>query len=796
MTIAQTSAINKTNSIFQRILSLFKSQKKDDSVQAVLPYDTLFKDGICKSGRKYTKTIQYYDITYQLAKAEDKEKILESWCGFLNYFDSSVFFQLTFLNQTSLENEFEKAIQIPDRQDGFDRIRKEYGDMLKEQLAKGNNGISKTKYITFGIEADTYKVAKSRLERMETDILSNFKKLGVRAYGLNGKERLSLLHDCLHENDSQRFSFQWEDIVNTGLSTKDMIAPNSFVFSKSGKTFKIGDRWAAASFLNITAADIFDEFLMKLLDLDDSLIINFHIQTLDQIQAIKQIKRIITDIEAMIIDEQKKAVRSGYDYDHIPNNLVLYSEEAKKLLEKLQNHDERLFLVTVLLTHTAKTREQLENNIFQTASVIQQKNCILRRLDYQQEQGFQSSLPLGMNQIPIQRALTSSATAIFVPFTTSELFQSTGEALYYGTNAISNNLIMADRKLLTSPNGLILGSTGSGKSFAAKREILNIFLCTQDDIIILDAEGEYLALVQALGGQVIEISPNSKSYINPFDINANYNEDDDPIVLKSDFLLTLCEQILSSNRDLELEEISIIDRCLKYIYERYFLNPIPENIPRLSNLYDSLIAQNLPIADRIANALEYYVQGTMNVFNHQTNINIHNRVVCFNTKNLGNNLKKIGMYIIQDAIWNRVSANRQQRKKTRIIIDEFHLLLKDKQTAGFSVEIWKRFRKWGGILTGITQDVTDLLKSPEIGNIFENTGFYYLLKQGPADREILSKKLNISENQLSYITDVDAGEGLLIYGNTIIPFKDHFPKDTLLYQIMTTKPDEMEGLNL
>ena len=668
--------------------------------------------------------------------------------------------------------------------------------MLKEQLAKGNNGISKTKYITFGIEADTYKTAKSRLERMETDILSNFKKLGVQAYGLNGKERLSLLYDCLNEGNRQKFSFQWDDIVNTGLSTKDFIAPSSFLFSQSGKTFKIGDRWAAVSFLNITAADIFDEFLMKLLELEDSLIINFHIQTLDQLQAIKQVKRIITDIEAMIIDEQKKAVRSGYDYDHIPNNLILYSEEAKKLLEKLQNHDERQFLATVLLTHTAKTKEQLENNIFQTASVIQQKNCILRRLDYQQEQGFQSSLPLGMNLIPIQRALTSSATAIFVPFTTSELFQATGEALYYGTNAISNNLIMADRKLLTSPNGLILGSTGSGKSFAAKREILNVFLCTQDDIIILDAEAEYLALVQALGGQVIEISPNSKSYINPFDINANYNEDDDPIVLKSDFLLTLCEQILSSNRDLELEEISIIDRCLKYIYERYFQNPIPENIPRLSNLYDSLIAQNLPIADRIANALEYYVQGTMNVFNHQTNINIHNRVVCFNTKNLGNNLKKIGMYIIQDAIWNRVSANRQQRKKTRIIIDEFHLLLKDKQTASFSVEIWKRFRKWGGILTGITQDVTDLLKSPEIGNIFENTGFYYLLKQGPADREILAKRLNISENQLSYITDVDAGEGLLIYGNTIIPFKDHFPKDTLLYQIMTTKPDEMERLNL
>lgn len=405
-----------------------------------------------------------------------------------------------------------------------------------------------------------------------------------------------------------------------------------------------------------------------------------------------------------------------------------------------------------------------------------------------------SSIPIGLNQIDIQRGLTTSATAIFVPFTTEELFQN-GEALYYGINAISNNMIMADRKKLKNPNGLILGTPGSGKSFSAKREMTNAFLITKDDIIICDPEGEYSPLVQLLKGQVIRISPNSDQYINPMDININYSEDESPISLKADFILSLCELIVGSKTGLEPVEKTIIDRCVRMIYRDYLENPVPDNMPIMEDLYECILAQDEPEAKRIATALEIYVKGSLNVFNHRTNVDINNRLICFDIRELGKQLKKIGMLVVQDQVWNRVTINRAEHKSTRYYIDEFHLLLKDEQTAAYSVEIWKRFRKWGGIPTGITQNVKDLLASREIENIFENSDFIYMLNQAGGDRQILAKQLNISPHQLSFVTNSNEGEGLLFYGNTIIPFKDKFPKDTQLYRIMTTKPNETQGGN-
>lgn len=403
-----------------------------------------------------------------------------------------------------------------------------------------------------------------------------------------------------------------------------------------------------------------------------------------------------------------------------------------------------------------------------------------------------SSLPIGLNQIDIQRSLTTSSTAVFVPFTTEELFQS-GEALYYGINAISNNMIMADRKRLKNPNGLILGTPGSGKSFSAKREMTNAFLITDDDIIICDPEGEYYPLANMLHGQVIRISPTSMDFINPMDINLNYSEDESPINLKADFILSLCELIIGSKTGLEPVEKTIIDRCVRLVYREYLEKPVPENMPVLENLYDCILAQNEPEAKHLATALEIYVHGSLNVFNHQTNVDISNRLVCFDIKDLGKQLKKIGMLVVQDQVWNRVTLNRAEHRSTRYYMDEFHLLLKDEQTAAYSVEIWKRFRKWGGIPTGITQNVKDLLSSREIENIFENSDFVYMLNQAGGDRQILAKQLNISPHQLSFVTNSNEGEGLLFYGNTIIPFKDKFPKDTMLYRIMTTKPTELEG---
>lgn len=814
-----------------RCTNVKRKQERNISAQNSIPYREMAKDGICRVQEKYySKTIRFYDINYQLAQNEDKNAIFENWCDFLNYFDSTIHFQISFINHHSNMKEFESVIQIQPQNDAFDDVRMEYAQMLRDQLAKGNNGLVRTKYITFGIEAENIREAKPKLERIEADILNNFKVLGVSAYPLNGEERLQILYETFNPEEKVPFQFSYDRILRSGMGTKDFVAPTSFVF-KEGKTFQMGNTIGAASYLQILAPELTDKMLAEFLDMNRNLIVNLHIQSIDQMKAIKLVKNKVTDINRMKIEEQKKAVRAGYDMDIIPSDLNTYGGEAKRLLEDLQSRNERMFLVTVLFLNTAKTKQELDNAVFQTAGIAQKYNCSLRRLDYMQEQGLMSSIPLGMNMIPIKRALTTTSTAIFVPFTTQELFMG-GESLYYGLNALSNNMIMVDRKKLKNPNGLILGTPGcftgetklllpdgrkvsflellakkeevlvnsfdfqkqelvkargydvrctkevtelvevelengetvrctpdhwfltqsagyveacnlkvgakfipehevkavrflsleeavpvydisvegyqnfllscgvvvhnSGKSFAAKREIANVFFATQDDIIIGDPEGEYYPLVHALGGQVIHISPTSHDYINPMDINLDYSDDDNPLGFKSDFILSLCELIMGSRNGIEAEEKSVIDRCLPLVYQKYFENPIPENMPLLGDLYDCLRKQEEVQAQRIATALEIYVNGSLNVFNHHTNVELNNRIVCFDIKDLGKQLKKLGMLIVQDQVWNRVTVNRVAHKSTRYYIDEFHLLLKEEQTAAYSVEIWKRFRKWGG----------------------------------------------------------------------------------------------------
>ena len=747
----------------------------------------MYPDGICRVQPGYfTKTVQFQDINYQLNQNEDKTAIFEGWCDFLNYFDSSVKFQLSFMNMAANKDTYGQSIVISPQGDDFDNIRAEYTTMLRNQLARGNNGLIKTKYLTFGIEADNIKVAKPRLERIETDLMNNFKRLGVSAESLNGKQRLALMHSMFHIDEQKDFRFEWDWLAPSGLSVKDFIAPSSFEF-RNGKEFGVGKKLGAVSFLQILAPELNDRMLADFLDMESSLIVTMHIQSVDQTKAIKTVKRKITDLQKMTIEEQKKAVRSGYDMDIIPSDLATYGNEAKKILQDLQSRNERMFLMTFLVLNTADNKQQLGNNVFQASSIAQKYNCQLTRLDFMQEEGLMSSLPLGLNQIEIQRGLTTSSVAIFVPFTTQELFQNGKEALYCGINALSNNLIMVDRKLLKNPNGLILGTPGSGKSFSAKREIANVFLVTDDDIIICDPEAEYGPLVERLHGQVIRISPTSPHYINPMDLNLNYSDEENPLSLKSDFILSLCELIVGGKEGLQPVEKTVIDRCVRLVYRDYLADPKPENMPVLEDLYNALLKQEEKEAQYIATALEIYVTGSLNVFNHRTNVNVESRIVSYDIKELGKQLKKIGMLIVQDQVWNRVTVNREARKSTRYYIDEMHLLLKEEQTAAYSVEIWKRFRKWGGIPTGITQNVKDLLSSREVENIFENSDYIYMLNQASGDRQILAKQLNISPHQLSYVTHSGEGEGLLFYGSVILPFVDRFPKDTELYGIMTTK---------
>ena len=757
--------------------------KKTYSVQTTIPYLEMFKDGICQvSENYYTKTIRFSDIDYQLVDYDSAGKIFDDYCRILNYFDEKCRFQLTFENQTIDINTLLKEIDIPEQNDNFNDIRTEYADMLKKQLIEGNNGKTVFKYLTFGTEATNYKRAKTRLDSIATEIINQFKAMDVPAITLDGEERLRVLHKSLNPFSDDEFLFDWRYRAATGMSTKDFIAPPSIKFRK--QNFDIGNAKGKVSYIQILAGELSDRILNELFESDELFCVNIHIKPYDQSEALKFIRLKLTAVEAMKIDEQKKAARSGYDTDILPPQIPMYIDELKSMLEDLNSKDERLFIITLTIRHYAQTNKELNLQIERLKRIATKNNCKMIPLDHQQEEALGSSLILGSNTVEISRIITTSATAAFFPFTTRELFE---KGTYYGLNALSHNMIMCDRKKLKNPNGLFLGTPGGGKSMATKREIIDVFLKTEDDIIICDPEGEYFPLVSALDGQVIEISSDSQQHINPMDIELD-SQEGDPIAIKSDFIISLCE-IIIGGMGLEPTERSVIDKCVRSIYTQFAKNPIPENMPVLQDLYNELCNAG-DVAARVATSLDLYVNGSHNVFNHTSNVNLSNRIVCFDIKKLGTQLKKVGMLIVQEMVWNRVSTNRSMAKSTRYYIDEFHLLLKEIQTAKYSAEIWKRFRKWGGIPTGITQNVKDLLSSSEIENIFDNSDFIYLLNQSAGDREILAEKLHLSESQLKYVTNVEPGSGIIIYNNVKLPFTDHIESDTKMYKLMTTRLGE------
>jgi hypothetical protein len=773
-------------------------QKKrgPQTAQQTIPYREMLKDGVCRVGADYyTKTLEYEDITYAVASTEAQAAIFDGWCAFLNYFDSALPFQMSFINHRSRpENRY--TVNIPARKDSYEGIRDEFKAMLENQVARSNNGITRAKYLTFGVHADSLEAARPRLERIEADLAGNFKKLGVQSRALNGRERMEVLHGQLHPasrapaGSREPFVFSWADIPKTGMSTKDFIAPTSFDFRQS-RVFRVGSTWGAASYLQIMASELSDKLLRELLEMDAEMAVTMHVQAVDQTKAIKAVKTKLTDIGRMKMDEQKKAVRAGYDMDILPPDLVTFSKDAADLLADLQSRNERMFLLTFLVVNTAPTRRQLENDVMTAAGITQKHNCFLKRLDFQQEQGFMSSLPLGYNGIEIQRGMTTSSTAIFIPFMTRELRMG-GEALYYGMNALSNNVIMANRKKLKSANGLYLGSTGSGKSFAGKRELINVFLTTKDRIIIVDPMGEYAPLVQRLGGQVIAISPDSSfgQTINPMDIQMSMTDGESALSMKADFLLSLCELILGGKDGLQPIEKTVIDRCVRLVYREIALGIGDGKMPLLQDLYALLCEQPEPEAKRIATALELYCTGSLNLFNHPTNVSLDKRVVCIVLKGMGENLRKIAMHITNELVTQAVNTNFAESRATWCYFDEFHILLQDALSASYFVRVWKMLRKKGCVPSALTQNVKDLLASREIENILENSDFMILLAQAAGDRQILARQLGISEHQLSYISHSHPGEGLLFYGSVTIPFVDRFPPGEI-YDLLTTRPEDV-----
>ena len=761
------------------------------SAQQTLPYLVMHPDGVCQlPGGLYTKTVEYEDINYSVASTEDQTAIFSGWSSFLNYFDSSLPFQLSFINRRARSRSRYK-VNIPPAQDDFDSIRAEFTGMLKNQIAKSNNGIERSKYITFGLPAEGIAEARPRLERVEADVTGNLKRLGVPSVPMDGQERLALLHGQMHPGNREPFRFSWQDIPKTGLGTKDYIAPDSFDF-RQARTFRIGQYWGAASYLQILASELSDKLLAEILDLDAEMTVTMHIQTVDQLKAIKTIKGKISDIGKMKVEEQRKAVRAGYDPDILPPDLITFSKDAAELLADLQSRNERMFLLTFTVVNFAPTRQRLENDVFTVGGIAQKYNCSLKRLDWQQEQGFVSSLALGYNEVEIQRGMTTSSTAIFIPFMTREL-RMAGQALYYGMNALSHNVIMADRKKLKSANGLYLGSTGSGKSFAAKRELLNVFLAIpQDRILIVDPMGEYAPLVRRLGGQVIEIAPDSPHHLNPMDVELNMTAGESPLSMKADFLLSLCELVVGGKDGLQPIEKTVVDRCVRLVYREQALGIATEKTPLLQDLYEELLKQPEPEARRVATALELYCTGSLNLFNHPTNVKTDSRVVCIVLKNMGENLRKIAMHITNEFVSQAVDTNFREGVATWCYFDEFHVLLRDPLTASYFVAVWKMLRKKGCVPSALTQNVKDLLASREIENILDNTDFMILLSQAQSDRAILARQLGISEHQLSYITHSNSGEGLLFYGNVTIPFVDRFPRGEI-YDLLTTRPEDMRN---
>ena len=609
---------------------------------------------------------------------------------------------------------------------------------------------------------------------------------------MDGRERLAVLYGQTHPGPQpEPFRFNWKDVVKTGQSTKEAVAPfEGFDFSNS-RLFRVGRYWGAASYLQIMASELSDRLLREILELDAELTVTMHIQTVDQTRAIKTIKGKVSDIDRMKVEEQKKAMRAGYDPDILPPDLITFSKDAADLLADLQSRNERMLLLTFTVVNLAPSRERLENDVFTVSGIAQKYNCALRRLDWQQEQGYVSSLVLGYNEVEIQRGMTTSSTAIFIPFITRELRMG-GQALYYGMNALSHNVIMADRKKLKSANGLYLGSTGSGKSFAAKRELINVFLATQDRIIVVDPMGEYAPLVRRLGGQVIEIAPDSPHHINPMDIQLDLDGGESPLSMKADFLLSLCELVVGGKDGLQPIERTVIDRCVRQVYRELALGIGAGEMPLLQDLYAELRKQPEPEAQRVATALELYCTGSLNLFNHPTNVNLNSRVVCVVLKGMGENLRKIAMHVTNEFVTEAVNTNFESGAATWCYFDEFHILLRDPLTASYFVAVWKMLRKKGCVPSALTQNVKDLLASREIENILDNTDFMILLSQAQSDRAILAKQLGISEHQLSYITHSNSGEGLLFYGSTTIPFVDRFPKGEI-YDLLTTRPEDLKN---
>ena len=785
----------------KRSLQRFSDRKRAQSIQGYIGYEQMIEDGICwVDNNLWSKTFRFSDINYQIARRDDQIDIFAAYMEALNYCDTSTSLQVSIINRKVSEDEFKDRVFFKLTGDRYDELRRDYNAVLAEKSLEKQHHVSRDRFLTFCCEAESYEQAKIKLLRVEEDLAMSFKAMGCEVEPIDGLERLRLVHSCTKPRAP--FSFKYTELLESNLTTKDFIAPNSMDFS-SKTAYEFDDYYGQTLVLADYPATMSDKFISELSDLPIDLNITLHIRSVDQSEALELVKKKIGFMNQQKVEEQKRNFEGGLSSLDVFNFELKYTiDEAELLLDNLQNKNQSMFKVTILINTFAPTLDELQESVFQIKGVGNKNSCKIEELTYLQKEGFNSTLPLGRNHVPRERTLTTASTAIFMPFTTQEIYQPGG--IYYGQNTLSRNFIYLNRYQLKSPNGIYLGKPGSGKSFAAKREMVSVLMADPHaEVLIIDPEREYTNIALQFGGEVIEISATSKVHLNPFDLPTSEATHTDQVREKSEFLLSLCETVMGGKYGLSQSQKSVLDRCVREVYADYFSKPeTNRQVPTFRDFYEVLHRQpelqSTVIIDHemrnLERGLEIFCNGSLDVFANPTNININNRFVIFDILDLGKQLKGMGMLIILDQIWNRVVANRKRGVHTWIYIDEFQLLLSNEYSANYFFELWSRSRKYGAMANGITQNVETLLMNNDARRMLSNSDFIMMFNQSANDRRELAEILQISEKQLAYVTNSDAGNGLMFAGNAILPFTDKFPSTSKLYKCMTTKLEEVHQM--
>ncbi len=770
------------------------------SAQDTIPYTNVYEDyGIIETRcGVFTKSYKLRDINYSVAKMAEQEQMLLSYGEFLNGFDPTVKFQITINNRNLNQDTFENDILIPPRNDNFNELRDEFNEkVLKRKMTEGKNNLIKEKYLTIAISSDSYEESIADFSRLESEISSNIKKIGdSEARALSTAERLEILHDVYNLGKEGAFAstFSFESMKKSGLTTKDCIAPSSFEFGSNH--FRIGDKYGRALYLKMLPMSLRDTFIADLSDMSCNMLLSMNFETVNNEDAVKIVRNQMVNINSNVIKSQQRAFKNGYSPELISSELKYSQSECEDFMDAIVNKDQKMFFMTFVIVHFADDLETLERDTNTIEMLARTKMCTIDTLNWQQENGLNSALPLANNKLSIKRTHITESASVFMPFTSQELQHKNG--MYYGINAVSRNLIMFNRINSKNGNGFILGTPGSGKSVAAKEEMVNVLLNTDDDVIVIDPEAEYHPLAKLLGGQVVRIAAGGGAHINPMDLDMDYGGGDDPITLKSDFIISFCTTAFGDRYGLTPTQRSILDRCCRSCYEPFLSSFDADNgtydsskIPTLLDFQEKLDDLSGYDAMQLATSLEIYTRGSLNIFAHKTNVAYNNRFVVYDIKDIGSTLTSVGMLVVLDNIWNRIMENRRRGKNTWFYIDEIYLLFKNNTSANFLRELYKRARKYGGFPTGITQNVSDLLENDIARTMISNCEFIEMLNQAPLDRANLAELLNISSTQLSHITNAPPGQGLIYTGSSIIPFENKFPQDTELYKAMTTKLSEL-----